>query len=98
MGFDPTLSEQACELFQNDVEKGSEWILHHTTLGEMPKRFKDGKSSDFVYTFYNSDLVLDGYEFTVSDYDSSYNLIEIQPSDDGDPRWISLAHPRRQNL
>lgn len=93
MGFDATLAERACVLFEKDVEKGSEWLLHHTTLGAMPKRFKDGKSDDFVYTFYNSELVLDGYEFSVSDYDSSYNLIEIKPVDSGDPRWISLSHP-----
>ena len=93
MGFDAALAERACALFDKDVEKGSEWILHHTTLGEMPKRFKDGKSDDFVYTFYNSELVLDSVEFTVSDYDARYNIIEIQPADRGDPRWISLSHP-----
>ena len=94
MGFDDTLAERACELFGKDVDQGSEWILHHTTLGEMPKRFKDGKSDDFVYTFYNSELIYDALdEYTVTDYDDYYNLIEIKPVGRGDPRWISLAHP-----
>lgn len=96
MGFSKKLSERALTMFGEDnIQEASEWLLRHSTLGLMPKRFKDGKSDNFNYTFFKSKIQIDDEKYLVSDYDSKYNIIEIEPYADNytDPKWISLSDP-----
>ena len=96
MGFSKILSERAMNTFgAENIQEASEWLLRQSTLGSMPKRFRDGKSDSFQYTFYKSKIKLNNEKFLVSDYDPNYNIIEIEPYSDvhTDPRWVSLSDP-----
>ena len=54
MGFSKILSERALIMFGEDnIQEASEWLLRHSTLGLMPKRFKDGKSDNFNYNLFD---------------------------------------------
>ena len=96
MGFSKILSERALIMFGEDnIQEASEWLLRHSTLGLMPKRFKDGKSDNFNYTFFKSKIQIEDEKYLISDYNSKYNIIEIEPYADNytDPKWISLSDP-----
>ena len=96
MGFSPVLSKRAENLFGIDnIAEASEWLLRHSTLGSMPKRFKEGKASGFQYTFYKSKISLNENIFLISDYNEKFQIIEIEPysNSNTDPRWISLSDP-----
>ena len=97
MGFSPDLARRAASMFGSDVQSASEYMLRQTTLGTMPKRFKNARSSEFVYTFYKSKLLLGDDTYVVSDYDARFNIIEIEPwhsdTSEIDARWISLSDP-----
>lgn len=96
MGFSKVLSERALLMFGEDnIQEASEWLLRQSTLGSMPKRFKDGRNISFSYTFYKSKIKIEDEKYLVSDYDPKYNIIEIEPYADTytDPRWISLSDP-----
>ena len=65
MGFGLDLCEEAVTLFNDDINSASEWLVRKTTLGKMPKRFKENRDQEFNYTFYNSRVrieVFKGYE------------------------------------
>lgn len=96
MGFSKILSERALLMFGvEDIQSASEWLLRQSTLGSMPKRFKDGRNIEFKYTFFKSRIQIEGEKYLVSDYNSTFNIIEIEPYADNytDPRWISLSDP-----
>jgi len=97
MGFSPDLATRAAEMFGTDMQSASEYMLRQSTLGVMPKRFKNGRSSDFVHTFYKSKLQIGDDLYVVSDYDARFSIIEIEPwhndSEQVDARWISLSDP-----
>lgn len=95
LGFDSRLSLIALDVFGVErSNEGVEWLLQETEKGTMPKRFKTGKSSDFVYTFYRSRIEYSGCQFIVTDYDAKYHLIQIEPYRCNHmPRWIHLSDP-----
>ena len=100
MGFDITLSTNAISIFNDDVSTAAEWCLRRINLGSMPKRFKNNKSEDFNYTFYNSRIRYFDDEYKITDFDSKYNIVLIEAaqisfynSECPDPRWVGLGDP-----
>jgi superfamily II DNA or RNA helicase len=98
MGFERNLCEQAIDIFNDDVNSASEWILRQNTLGQMPKRFKENRTASFNFTFYNSRVRLDPDDYVVTDYEAAYNIVLIESRyghHDGtpDPKWVSLSDP-----
>jgi len=99
MGFDAGLCNTAISIFNDDISTAAEWCLRRTNLGTMPKRFKDNKSADFNYTFYNSRVRYFDDEYKITDFSKSYNIILLEAShvsyttDCPDPRWVGLGDP-----
>ena len=78
MGFERTLCEQAIDIFNDDINSASDWLLRQTTLGQMPKRFKENRNASFNYTFFNSRVRLEPDDYVVTDYEPAYlSLIHI---------------------
>ncbi len=100
MGFEQQLAERAFAIFGNEIQGASEYMLRQSTLGQMPKKFKlSTHENGFNYTFYRSTLDYAGGRYIVADYDSRWNIIEIEPwnsdyeNEGAEPRWLSLADP-----
>ena len=98
MGFGLDLCEEAVTLFNDDINSASEWLVRKTTLGKMPKRFKENRDQEFNYTFYNSRVRIEPDEYIVTDYEPNYNIILIESryghhEGTPDPKWVSLSDP-----
>ena len=76
MGFEQSLAERAFVMYGDNIQEATTWLLRQSSLGQMPKRFKN-TNKDFVHTFYKSKLRIEDDVFYVSDYDPKYNIIQI---------------------
>lgn len=93
MGFDEQKAAKAVEIFEDDVQSCTEWLLRQSSLGSMPQRFK--RDYEFKHTFYNSRVNFNNQEYVVRDYDPRYQIILVTSRNhtNGDAQWISLSEP-----
>ena len=73
MGFEQSLAERAFVMYGDNIQEATTWLLRQSSLGQMPKRFKN-TNKDFVHTFYKSKIRIEDDLFYVSDYEPSYNI------------------------
>ena len=93
MGFEQSLAERAFVMYGDNIQEATTWLLRQSSLGEMPKRFKN-TNKDFVHTFYKSKIRIEDDMFYVSDYDPKYNIIQISPMNMYFPlTWLSISDP-----
>ena len=93
MGFEQSLAERAFVMYGDNIQEATTWLLRQSSLGQMPKRFKN-TNKDFIHTFYKSKLRIEDDMFYVSDYDPKYNIIQISPTNMYFPlTWLSISDP-----
>ena len=93
MGFEKDLAEQAFVMYGDNIQEATTWLLRQSSLGQLPKRFKN-TNKDFVHTFYRSKIRIEDDVFYISDYDPTYNIIQISPMNMYFPiTWLSISDP-----